>query len=366
MNSAHRALLLAASLVLSILLLALLIRASHLDLRAMLQQLGDVRWPAALRLLLLNVLLILVSTEKWRRIDDAWRSPSDAVQPRSTSFALTSLGFGLGVFLPVQIAMSAARTLGTFMSGSAIKRGTAGTLYEQSFDLGTVGFFAIASGIAHYTTRGIAASTIYVWTITAATLLLLALGLAGSLARLIRLSAQAVARALQRPEPWTGWCPRFVTFFLANQGPMRQPTTISPRLREKLRQLSDSPVLSPHLARQLILLSAARFFIVVLMSVTTATAIGLQIPFAHMTMAIPFVVMASVIALTPGGLGINELAGSGALTLFGTPFALAARWSIANRLLITASYLSIAIVTVVFLSVAKLAASTGSAPCEDH
>ena len=68
-------------------------------------------------------------------------------------------------------------------------------------------------------------------------------------------------------------------------------------------------------------LSTLRFSVVVLMSIQTAEAIGLHIPVWQMAAAIPFVVFASVIALTPGGLGVNELTSVSALRVFGTPLA---------------------------------------------
>jgi len=45
------------------------------------------------------------------------------------------------------------------------------------------------------------------------------------------------------------------------------------------------------------------------MSIQTAEAVKLQIPFWRMA-AIPFVSVANIVALTPGGLGLNDLAGA--------------------------------------------------------
>jgi len=41
--------------------------------------------------------------------------------------------------------------------------------------------------------------------------------------------------------------------------------------------------------------------------------------------------------VTPGGIGVNELASVTALKLFGTPLSIAAQWAVANRILCTAS-----------------------------
>jgi uncharacterized membrane protein YbhN (UPF0104 family) len=106
--------------------------------------------------------------------------------------------------------------------------------------------------------------------------------------------------------------------------------------------MRHSSLIDAGLARRLVILSALRFGVVVLMSVQTAEAINVHIPVWQMAAAIPFVVMASVIALTPGGLGVNELTSVTALKIFGTPLAVGAQWAVANRVLIAASYVLVA------------------------
>ncbi len=96
-------------------------------------------------LVLLNILLIYLSTEKWRSVDAALRHTSDPVPSRIAAFGFTSTGMALGQVLPIQVGMTAARTFGTHFYGSPLKRGTAGTLLEQSFDLLNVLLLAVAS-----------------------------------------------------------------------------------------------------------------------------------------------------------------------------------------------------------------------------
>ncbi len=110
----------------------------------------------------------------------------------------------------------------------------------------------------------------------------------------------------------------------------------------RLFELRHSGLLNAGLARRLVVLSTLRFSVVVLMSIQTAEAIGLHIPVWQMAAAIPFVVFASVIALTPGGLGVNELTSVSALRVFGTPLAVGAQWAVANRVLLAVSYFSVA------------------------
>ena len=69
------------------------------------------------------------------------------------------------------------------------------------------------------------------------------------------------------------------------------------------------------------------------MAAQAAQAIGAQIPVWHLAAAMPFVIIACVIVITPGGLGVNELTYATALHLFGTPLAVGAQWALANRFL---------------------------------
>lgn len=303
----RRTLLMIASGVLAIALIVLLIKAGKVDLRVTLEQLKSVSLVAFSRILLLNALLVYLSTEKWLSIDAAWRRPSDSIPPRITSYALTSIGLAVGIVLPVQVAMATARTLGTYVHGGALKRGTAGTLLEQGFDLYTVGFLAAASGITWYRHGG--AKT---WALCAFVAIVLAL-----------LAAEPSVRVIR----WLAARWKAPTARLLN------------RLLRSVWELQHSGILNAGLARRLVVLSMLRFGTVVLISVQTAEAVGLHIPIWQMAAAIPFVIVAMLLAMTPGGIGLNELACAGALDFFGTPFATGAQWSLANRALITVSYL---------------------------
>jgi hypothetical protein len=286
------------------------------------------------KILVLNAVMIFLSTEKWRSIDAAWRRPTDSVPSRTTSYALTSIGLAMGILLPLQLAMAAARTVGTYVHGGALKRGTAGTLLEQGFDVYAVGFLALASGITWSTHGG--AET---WAISASASIVLAL-----------LAVEPAVR---------------ITRWLA--GRWKAPTA-GPfnRTLRSVWELQHSGVLNAGLARRLVVLSVLRTGTVVLMSIQTAEAVKLQIPFWRMAAAIPFVSVANIVALTPGGLGLNDLAGAGALDLFGTPFAIGAQWVLANRVLVTVSYLLVAACAAILLSAEKIARpGAGNAVRED-
>jgi Lysylphosphatidylglycerol synthase TM region len=322
-----RLLLVVVSVVLAVFLIALLVKVAKIDLRVTLQQLLSVSLISFTKLVLLNCLLVYFSSEKWRSIDAAWRRSSDSVPSRATSFALTSAGLALGIFVPAQFAMATARTLGTYVHGRALKRGTAGTLIEQSFDLLAVAFLAVASGATWFYRGGAV-----MWTVFAAGMTALALLAVRPSLGLIRwLTAYCDAKAA---------APRN-------------------RILRSLSELQHSGLLNTGLACRLVMLSAARFVVVVLMSIQTAEAIGLHITLWQMAAAMPFVVIASVLALTPGGLGVNELTSVTALKIFGTPLAVGAQWALANRVLIAVSYLFVATCAAIMLGAEKIMAPRG-------
>jgi uncharacterized membrane protein YbhN (UPF0104 family) len=315
-----------ASAALGIVLVALLIRLGKINLRVTLLQLQNVSQVAFAKLVLLNGLLVCLSTQKWRSIDAALRRASDSVPSRTASFALTSAGMALGLVLPVQLGMAAARTLGTYVHGRALKRGTAGTLFEQSFDILIVCFLAVASAATKVYKGGAV-----MWIVSASAMTALALLAAGPSIRIfLRIAASYPAR----------------------------PATQQNRILRIVWELQHSGLFNPRLARRLVMLSAARFAVLVLMAGQTAEAIGANIPLWHMAAAVPLVVIATVIALTPGGIGVNELASVTALNLFGTAWAVAAQWTLANRILVVASCFVVAACATIMLGVEKIVASS--------
>jgi uncharacterized membrane protein YbhN (UPF0104 family) len=310
------------SAALAVLLVYVLIKVSKLDFRVTLQQLERVSWVAFTKLALLTAVHAYLSSLKWRCVDAGLRRPSDSAPSRMMSYALTSTGVALGQVLPVQVSMSAARTLGTYFHGKAFKRGTGGTLFEQSFDVLIVGFLVIAS----LATRIVGGGG-RVWLVCALAMTALAWSTIGPSVRLIRRRVDALAaRSVTHPN----------------------------RVLRTLVGLQQSGVLNASLARQLMLLSAGRFTIQVLMAGQAAEAIGVNIPLWHLAAAMPFVILACVIVVTPGGLGVNELSYATTLHMFGTPLNVGAQWALANRFLVASSCLVVAACAITVLGLTKM------------
>jgi uncharacterized membrane protein YbhN (UPF0104 family) len=313
-----------ASAALTILLIILLVKIGKIDFRLTLQQLRSVTLVSLAELVLLTGLHVYLSSQKWRCVDAALRRPSDSVPSRTMSYAFTSIGVALGQILPVQVSMSIARTVGTYFQGGALRRGTGGTLFEQSFDLLVVVFLAIASGVTRlYSGSGT------MWTICAISMIAFALLAVGPAVRLIR--GQAVSLTSRTGAPRN-------------------------RILRSIADIHQSGLLSESLARRLMALSATRFVIQALMAGQAAKAIGVQIPLWHLAAAMPFVIIACVIVVTPAGLGVNELSYATALHMFGTPLAIGAQWALANRFLVASSCFVVAVCATALLVFEKIVA----------
>ena len=312
---------------LTVVLILLLIRVSKLDFRVTLLQLRGVSGFSFFTLVLLTAGHIYLSSLKWRCVDARLRSVADAAPSRYMSFALTSLGVALGQLLPVQLSMSLARTLGTYFYGKALRRGTGGTLFEQAFDVMIVGFVTIASGLTLFYRGGAV-----LWLISATIMASIAMLAVGPAVGLIRRQVAALNA---------------------------RPGSPSNRLLRSIAGLQGSRLLDKNLGQQLMALSALRFIIQVLMAGQAAQAIGVHIPLWHFAAAMPFVIIACVLVVTPAGLGVNELSYAATLHLFGTPLHTGAQWALANRFLVASSCLAVAVCASAVLGISRVLAAPG-------
>jgi len=122
------------SLSLVVGLIVLLLLASSVRWQEVVGRSLAVDRMAFIRLSLLFALNSFLSTEKWRLADGVISHGEGNRLYRPTAFGLTTVGVALGQFLPIQVSMSIARTLGTLVYGRALRRGTVATLFEQAFD----------------------------------------------------------------------------------------------------------------------------------------------------------------------------------------------------------------------------------------
>lgn len=324
----RRLLLFLASVALGVGLIALMVHIGKIDVRQTLKQLEHLTAINFIVLVMLNSLLVYLSTVKWRIVDQALRHSSDVVPSRIAAFFITSAGMALGLILPVQVGMAVARTIGTHTYGRALKRGTAGTVFEQGFDLMVVFFLALASWFTWVSGRGGV-----VWLLSAVLMVIVAV--------------LAVRPAISLAQ----WTFRFAASRSESTNNQPAPKEMKPQhvvkkvLANSVRgfaNLQHSGLIKVPLARRLVLLSAARFGVICLMSNQTALAIGGRIELWRMAAAMPFVSITNVIGITPGGIGVNELTSVSVLHLFGIPLKVASEWALANRFIATGSYFVVA------------------------
>jgi uncharacterized membrane protein YbhN (UPF0104 family) len=275
---------------------------------------------AFVRLALLFALNSFLSSEKWRMTDRVISDGEGNPLPRSTAFGLTTMGVALGQFLPIQVSMSIARTLGTLFYGRALRRGTVATLFEQAFDLLVAVLMIVASACTLLVHGGG-----LVW---------LAFGLCGGLlgvsgvGSLMRLVNRLAGRLTAKRTNWVRW-------------------------RRTLFDFQQSGLFQENLARPLTLISLARFVVLVLMTDQVSSGIHIAIPLWRLAAAVPFAIVGAVVGITPGGLGVAEAAYAAVLNMYGLPLALSTQWAIANRLLSFAAAMVAAILGVLLAVAGK-------------
>jgi uncharacterized membrane protein YbhN (UPF0104 family) len=241
--------------------------------------------------------------ERWRLAERQLGGDAQ-LMPRPAYFAWTALGTGFGQIIPSQLSLAMCRSIGLRLyHGRGLLRGTTVTVFEQFYDVVVAGLVAVGSvltlligggGITWLTSVFAAFATAFVLYIAGR----------GFLARLAPMLAHANG---------TEW---------------------AQRLRNMLVAVVRSGLLSPGISWRLFALSLARFAGFVLLAAVSAQAAELHCPIWELAAVQPFGVLGNALAITPGGLGVNEWATTSALFAFGIPFQFAALWAVLNRALV--------------------------------
>ena len=243
--------------------------------------------------------------EKWRLLDRLLGPDEQSGMTRTAYFAWTAVGVGLGQLLPAPLSLGLCRSLGSHLHQRGAMRGAGLTVFEQLFDVIAAGLLGLASAAVVVTASGSLG-----WVLCA-----VAAAVAGF----------AVCSA-------TGSIPFAVCGLLRLAAALKLGLGAGERDRSRLLQ--------PAVTRRLLALSLLRFAILVAIAATSAAAVPVEIPVWRLAAALPFAIIGNALAVTPGGLGVNEWAMSSALFAFGTPFATAAQWAIANRILVAVAALA--------------------------
>ncbi len=292
-----------ASTALAVILLALLFVCTDLDLAAIGRLLLGVPPQALAEIVLLLGFNNVLAGEKWRLIAMRLQQDESRAMPRLLYFAFTSIGVALGQIVPAQFSLVLSRSIGAHLHGGrALSRGAAATVFDYFFDVLVAAFFALASTLVLVTGGG------------AITWALCALAIGGAGFVLYGAAARLAAGAARS---------------LGSLG--------RGRLCGLCATIALSPLLAPDIGRRLLAISGLRFAVLVLIGAISAKAIGVDLPLWHLAASLPFAIIANALAITPGGLGINEWTVSSALFALGTPLQVSAQWAVVNRVLVAAA-----------------------------
>ncbi|HEY1545845.1 MAG TPA: lysylphosphatidylglycerol synthase transmembrane domain-containing protein [Xanthobacteraceae bacterium] len=289
-----------ASSALAVVLVIALIKVAHVDVRRLLGLLAAARPLATAVLVLLAAFHILLAAEKWRLVEQ--RVVPGSELPRRLCFSLTAIGAAVGQIVPMQVATALSRSLGAHLAtGSGAVRGALATVFEQMFDIVVVCLLGLLSagclwrGDAGWWGAGAVA--------TFAVGFMLVPRVFGMMAAITELLAKL-------------------------------PTVLGARIGNLSRALARYGLFEARLARRLFVLSALRFVMLWLMTIVATHAVGLNISSVQIAAALPFVVLAMALAVTPGGVGVNEWTFVAALVAFGVDLETATQCALVNRLLV--------------------------------
>jgi hypothetical protein len=256
----------------------------------------DPAWLAAI--VGLTALNILISAEKWRLIMAARAKASAETVDHPVAFFYTALGALLGQVMLPQLSTTLLRGLAARLhTDKSAMAGARTAVIEQSFDL-IVGLL-------------LAAATVLV--------------IAGLLA----------------PPHW----PWAVVLMLA-------AVSLGACLIGRWRRPFG---LTPGLGLTLVALSGLRYLVLAARAVLVVWCAALPLVWWLPAMTLPLAQLSTLLAVTPGNLGITEWGWSGALALLGVPMAAAASFVLVHRVLGLAGQVA----TVAIAAVCLMASGSG-------
>jgi uncharacterized membrane protein YbhN (UPF0104 family) len=321
-----------ASGVLALVLLIALAKIAQVDLAHLLRLLAEVKLLPFAALMLLTSLHILLAGEKWRLVQE--RIAPGAELSRRLCFCFTAIGTAAGQFLPMQVATALTRSFGTHVvTGTGAVRGALATVFEQMFDVSVVALCGIASGYC-------------LWS--------------GDLGWWSAGAAAAVTSGFMLVGPV------LATAAAATKWLVTAHSIVGDRIGRFGRTLAESGLFEQQLTRRLFALSVFRFVVLWLMAIATTHAVGLNISSLQLAAALPLVVLATTLAVTPGGIGVNEWTFAAALAGMGVDFETATQCALVNRVLVAAAALTIGVAGVIAAQLAGKNPASGNANSTGH
>ncbi len=139
---------------------------------------------------------------------------------------------------------------------------------------------------------------------------------------------------------WTVWlalCAALIVIagFILREAPHIVPEAWLEKLG--LHEERKAGMLSRRLIGLMMVLSTARFVLVIVRLICGAWALGIAIPAVTVAYATPVVTMSALLMFTPANLGIAEWSWAYVLTLWGVPMATGVLYGVSYRILIFAA-----------------------------
>lgn len=256
--------------------------------------LGAIRWEGMLAIGLLLVLHVGLSALRWSVIEQCLGGPRPSLR---LGFLSGAVALGLGVFLPAPVMNVACRAVANKLAGTSGGRGAVSGSIDQLSDFAMFVWMAMPAALAIF----MQAPEVYVW---------LALMMGILLSPLIWLFSLVHSRLVNLV-----WFAERVWL---------------------LRLLSRKALL------QIYLLSALRFFNITLITLIVGNTIGFADDVA-LGIAVPLVSVANALVMLPGAIGVAEWSFSAVLGQLGIAQVEIVRFVIANRLILTAVPIVVAI-----------------------
>ncbi len=288
--------------ILGISLVVGLCLATGVSWRILVDIAAHIRWPIFFVMLICSSSFIYLGALKWQLITHNRKEPRPHFYLYYTAHAVL-----LGQFLPQSVATALCRTaVMRLQQNTSFKHSLLNAVYDLGFD------FLIAVILIPASLFQIVFGFSFVLWLMFAALLLLVAGFI--LVRLPNILSWPIMTKLKYP-----WLQR---------------------LKDERRQ----GLLAPQLITKIMLLSLARYGLVITQLVLGVSALNIAIPAKIIAYATPLATLPSLIPLTPANLGIAEWSWAYLLTLWHMPAAAGASFALGFRLLILAVQITVSVI----------------------
>jgi hypothetical protein len=276
---------------------------THISLKSFGGFIAQLNWFAFAGIVVCSFLYVVLGAVKWHLI-------SGVPSPRAFFYThFTAQAMLIGQFLPVPVAVAVNRAaVMKLKQNVAVKKGVLNAFYDMGFDFLVAALLMPVSFL-----QWLYGFSFCIW-LAAGILIITAAGF-------LLMRAPKIL-----PGKW-----------------LAKPVLAGEHARG---------LLTPRLIGPMMLLSAARFALVIVRLMLGVVAIGIAVPFAIVAYATPPATMSSLLMLTPANLGIAEWSWAYLLALWHVPVAVGALYGVSFRILVFMAQLVVSIACYLLYSTA--------------